>query len=69
MSKINYLRYTEIDFLNFAAILIRPPRFGEITYMSSYNRFTKKRFPLFENVKSKHLIFSRLQYSKILILC
>jgi ribosomal protein S4 len=65
-SKINYLRYLEINYSKLAFIMIRRPFFGEITYISSKVKFTKKRFPLFEYIKAKHYIFSKYQYSKFI---
>jgi ribosomal protein S4 len=65
-SKINHLRYLEVNYNKLAFIIIRRPFFGEITYISSKVKFTKKRFPLFEYIKSKHYIFSRYQYSKFI---
>lgn len=65
-SKVYFLRYVEFDLIKFAFILIRFPKFGEITYVNGFNKFSKKRFPLFENTKSKHFIFSKLSYFKLL---
>lgn len=65
-SKIYYLGYLEFDLLRFAFVLIRFPKYDEITYMNSYdNKFTKQRFPLFEGVKAKSSTFSRITYSRL----
>ena len=62
-SKTYYLRYVEFDFLKQAFVLIRFPKFGDINFMcNNFVKFTKNRFPLFENTKSKHFLFSKVKY-------